>query len=290
VAPRKEAAKRRAPAQSDKSRARGERNISEQEIDDVDELSSPRSPVIYEIVRRQGDEEMERPLTSLWWSGVAGGLSISFSLLAQAILHAYLPDAPWRSLVGSFGYTAGFVIVVLARQQLFTENTITAVLPVIAEFTAYNCWRLGRMWGVVLAANMAGTFLAAVFFTYAPVLKPELNSAMLDVAGHIMHHGWGEMVSRAIVSGFLIATMVWMLPSAETAAFFVIVLMSYLVAAGGFMHIVAGSAEAFVLVLSGQLGVWPMLADFFVPVLIGNIIGGTALFAMIAYAQVMNEI
>ena len=33
-----------------------------------------------------------------------------------------------------------------------------------------------------------------------------------------------------------------------------------------------------------------MFPDFFVPVLIGNVVGGTALFAFIAYAQVMKEI
>jgi len=68
------------------------------------------------------------------------------------------------------------------------------------------------------------------------------------------------------------------------------VLMTYLIAAGGFAHIVAGSVEAFLLILNGDAGVWPVFADFFVPVLIGNVIGGTALFALIAYAQVVKEI
>src|SRR5664279_278730 len=65
----------------------------------VEELSSPRTPVIYEVVRRFGDEEMQRPATSLWWSGVAAGLSMSFSLLAQTILETHLPDTPWRPLL-----------------------------------------------------------------------------------------------------------------------------------------------------------------------------------------------
>jgi formate/nitrite transporter FocA (FNT family) len=98
------------------------------------------------------------------------------------------------------------------------------------------------------------------------------------------------MVLRAITSGFLIATMVWLLPSAEATQFHVIVVITYLIAAAGFMHIVAGSAEAFFLVFNGHLGVQAMIADFFVPVLTGNVIGGTALFALIAYAQVMEEI
>jgi formate-nitrite transporter family protein len=266
------------------------RAITEKEADDVEELSSPRTPVIYEIVRRLGDEEMDRPIVSLWWSGIAAGLSISFSLLAQAVLQSHLPDTSWRILVSSLGYSVGFVMVVLSRQQLFTESTVTAVLPVVASFTPANLWRLGRLWGVVLVANVAGTFVAAMLCSFSPVLTPELKAAMLEISGHITSHGWMEMMFRAIASGFLIATMVWLIPSAEAAQFHVIVLMTYLIAAAGFMHIVAGSVEAFFLVLNGQLGLAAMVSGFFIPVLLGNIIGGTALFALIAYAQVMKEI
>jgi formate/nitrite transporter FocA (FNT family) len=264
--------------------------ISAREVANVEERASPRTPVIYEVVRRLGEEEMDRPATSLWWSGVAAGLSISFSLLTQAILLAHLPDAPWRPLVASFGYTVGFVMVVLSRQQLFTENTITVVLPVMAEPTLRNLQNLGRMWAVVLAANMAGTLFAAAISTYTPAITPELRDGMLAISRQLLHHGWMETVFKGIAAGFLIAAMVWLLPGAENAQFHVVVLMTYLIAAGGFMHIVAGSVEAFLLVLNGELGWWPLLADFFVPVLIGNVIGGTALFALIAYAQVMKEI
>jgi len=69
--------------------------ITEEEIKDVEELATPRTPVIYEVVRRLGEEEMERPFTSLWWSGVAAGLSISFSLLSQAIEIRGAPFAGW---------------------------------------------------------------------------------------------------------------------------------------------------------------------------------------------------
>jgi formate/nitrite transporter FocA (FNT family) len=181
-------------------------------------------------------------------------------------------------------------MVILSRQQLFTENTVTAVLPVVADLTFANLWRLGRLWSVVLVANMAGTFVAALLCTFTPVLTPELKTAMLDIADHITNHTWMEMTLRAIASGFLIAALVWLIPSAEAAQFHVIVVITYLIAAAGFMHIIAGSVEAFFLVLNGHLGVQPMVTDFFIPVLIGNIIGGTALFALIAYAQVMKEI
>jgi formate/nitrite transporter FocA (FNT family) len=264
--------------------------ISEREVEDIEELSSPRTPVIYEIVRRHGEEEMARPIVSLWWSGVAAGLSISFSLLAQAILQTHLPDAPWRPLVTDFGYSAGFIMVVMSRQQLFTESTITAVLPVMAALSWNSLGKLARMWGVVLIANFAGTLFAALFCRFTPVLAPELLHGMLDISRHILSHSVPEMFFRAIAAGFLMAAMVWLIPSAESAQFYVIVLMTYLISAGGFMHIVAGSVEAFLLVLDGQLGWLAMLGQFAIPTLIGNIVGGTALFALIAYAQVMKEI
>jgi formate/nitrite transporter FocA (FNT family) len=279
-----ESSPRKSPAAEDKAQ------ITEREIEDIEERSSPRTPVIYEIVRRHGEEEMARPVVSLWWSGVSAGLSISVSLLAQSVLHAHLPDAPWRPLVADLGYSAGFVMVVMARQQLFTETTITAVLPVMADFNGANLARLARMWAVVLVANFAGTLLAALFFNDAPVLTPELKSAMLELARQITGHGFLEMLFKAVAAGFLIAAMVWIIPSAEAAQFHVIVLMTYLISAGGFMHIVAGSAEAFLLVLNGEMSWLSMLTRFDVPVLAGNIVGGTVLFALIAYAQVMKEI
>lgn len=270
--------------------ARESTRITEQEVEDIEARSAPRAPVIYEIVRRLGDEEMSRPLTSLWWSGIAAGMSISFSLLAQAILQAHLPDAPWRPLVSSAGYTVGFIMVVLSRQQLFTENTVTGLLPLMAEWSFENLWKLCRLWGSVLVANFVGTLVAALFCSWNSTLVPDLYPAMLMISSHLLAHGWGHMFLGGITAGFLIAAMVWMIPMAESAQFYVIGLMTYLIAAGGFMHIVAGSMEVFLLVLHGDASLWWMASGFLLPVLAGNIIGGTVLFGLIAYAQVMKEI
>jgi formate/nitrite transporter FocA (FNT family) len=84
--------------------------------------------------------------------------------------------------------------------------------------------------------------------------------------------------------------MVWLIPSAEGAQFHVVGLMTWLIAISGSKHIVAGSVEAFLLLVSGQIGFGQMLVGFTIPVLFGNFIGGTALFALISYAQVMREI
>ena len=266
------------------------KGISEREVRDVEEMATPRTPVIYEVVRRLGDEEMKRPATSLWWSGVAAGLSISFSLLSQAVIETYLPAAPWRPLVSSFGYCVGFLIVVLGRQQLFTESTITVVLPVLSDLTWTSVWRMARLWAIVLVANLVGTLFAALFCTFSPVLSGDIADGMLAISRELLELTWWQMAFRGVASGFLIAAMVWMIPSAEGAKFWVITVMTYLIAAGGFTHIVAGSMEAYLLVIAGDWQWWQMLGGFMVPVLVGNIVGGTALFALISYAQVMEEI
>ena len=264
--------------------------ISNREVNDVEEMSMPRTPVIYEVVRRLGEEEMARPATSLWWSGVAAGLSISFSLLAQAVLLTHLPDTEWRPLVVGLGYSVGFLMVVLGNQQLFTETTITVVLPFLKDTSWQNFWRVCRLWAIVLVANMTGTLIASVFCTFTPVLKPELLAGMTEVSRHLTELGWFEMLFAGVSSGFLIAAMVWMIPTAETAKFAVITLMTYLIAIGGFTHIVTGSMDAFMLMLNGEWQWWQAIVQFMIPVLIGNMIGGTALFAVISYAQVMEEI
>jgi formate-nitrite transporter family protein len=142
----------------------------------------------------------------------------------------------------------------------------------------------------VLAANLAGTLVAASFCTLTPVIAPELRESMLGISRDILEYGWIELFFRGISAGFLIAAMVWLIPGAATAEFFVIVLMTYLISVGNFAHIIAGSMEAFMLVVNGEAGLWRIVQDFLVPVLLGNIVGGTVLFAVISYAQVMREL
>ncbi len=260
------------------------------EADRVEEHTTPRTPVIYETVRRIGEEEMARPAVSLVWSGVAAGLSISFSLLAHAILRGHLPEAPWRELVAALGYPVGFLMVVLGRQQLFTENTITVVLPVMADPNRHNLRAAARLWLIVLAANLVGTFIAAALCTFTPIVDDALGAEMLDISRSAMAYPWPEMLLRGVTAGYLMAALVWLLPGAGASQFHVVAVISYLIGVGGFAHIVAGSVEAFLLLLHGELAPVALLSGFALPTLAGNIVGGTALFALLAHAQVMREL
>lgn len=266
------------------------KNLTADENREVDEHQRLRAPVIYQIIKQEGEEELCRPLSSLWWSGVAAGLAISMSVVAEGVLYKNLPDAPWRGLVVSFGYCVGFLIVVLSRLQLFTENTITAVLPLMKAPSWDKLYRVGRLWLVVFAANMAGTMIFALAVTYGGMFPADLVEAFREVSRHFMDKSAVEMLLYGIPAGFLIAAMVWMLPDAEAASFRIITLMTYMIAVTGLSHVVAGSAEAFLLLVNGEIGPVKTFLGFLLPAFTGNVIGGTVLFALLVYGQVREEI
>jgi len=246
--------------------------------------------LIYEVIRRDGEDELERPVVSLIWSGLAAGLLISLSVLGEAILRTHLPDVPSAFLIENLGYSLGFLVVILGRMQLFTENTITTVLPVVARRTAACFWRMGRLWAIVLLANVVGALIAAAFLAGTEVLSPEMRQSVHALSQHAVGMGAGQSFVRAIPAGVLVAGIVWMMPSAQSNAFAIILAFTWLIAAGDFTHIIAGSVEMGYLLWLGDLAMAPALFQFFLPVLAGNIIGGTAIFTLLAWGQVKNEV
>lgn len=264
--------------------------LTREETRSVSKRRKLRAAVVYEIIRTEGEGELARSFAALWWSALGAGLSIGFSVLAQAMLRAYLPNMPGAAIIEGVGYSVGFLIVILSRQQLFTENTLTAVLPVMAGREWRWLWVMLRLWGIVLAGNMVGCLLFASFLVYSGALSPEIADAVRAIGVKLMANAPLEMFVKGIVAGWLIAALVWMLPSAEGTEIFVITLITYLIALGGFTHVIAGSAEAFYLWLAGHESLTHVVFGFFLPTLAGNVAGGTVLFAVLSYAQVREEI
>src|SRR3982751_4170882 len=105
--------------------------LSNREIEEADDRSSTTAKVVHEAIRLEGTEDLERPSSSIAWSGLAAGLTMGTSMVGQGLPMAGISHAPWRELVASFGYALGFIFVTMGRQQLFTETTLTATLPVL---------------------------------------------------------------------------------------------------------------------------------------------------------------
>lgn len=257
--------------------------------DAVQQASPIPSAIIYEIIRREGEEELARTNRSLIWSGVAAGMMMSFSVLGEAIFRTYLPDTRHAYLIENIGYTFGFLLVIMGRLQLFTENTITTVFPFLANPRWAVFLSTMRLWGIVLIANVAGAFAAALMM-HTAAISDEFRPSIQSLSEHATGMGTSDSFLRGIPAGILVAAMVWSMPQANTGRFFVILAFTWLIAAGDFTHIIAGSVEMAYLITGGALGGGTALFGFFLPVLAGNIVGGTAVFAMIAYGQVVDDI
>lgn len=257
---------------------------------EVNEKRLPsRAMATHEEIRQEGEKELERDALALLWSAVAAGLSMGASMVAKGIFHVHLSDVPGGYLLENLGYTFGFVIVIMARQQLFTENTVTAVLPIMHKPTLGNFGLLMRLWGVVLAGNLIGTAIAAWAFNLMPIFDDPTRQAFQDISLKVMENTPMEMFANAIISGWLVATMVWMFPAAGAAKIVVIVLMTWLIALADTTHIVVGSVEIFYLIFNGSLPWQEFIWPFALPTLAGNICGGTFIFALLSHAQIRND-
>jgi formate/nitrite transporter FocA (FNT family) len=261
--------------------------LTEKQQQEAEERTSVSALVVHEAIRHDGEEELIRPISALAWSGFAAGMSMGFSLVAMALFHAYLPDKPWRPLVARLGYPLGFLIVIIGRQQLFTENTLTAIIPLLARRNLRTFGLVARIWAVVLIANLLGAHLFAWVVANTPMFSSHVQHSMLQLATEAANMTFGEAVLRGIFAGWLIAMVVWMLAAVDSGRALIIIVLTYVVGLAGLTHIIAGSVEVLFLVMAGVKSWWAVAWGYMLPTLIGNSIGGVSLTAAVNHAQVV---
>ncbi len=262
--------------------------LSSNEQGDVEEKRAPRAAVLHEIIRREGEHELKRSFAALVWSSLAAGMSMGFSLLARGLLRAHLGHFPGEFLVENFGYCFGYLVVILARQQLFTENTMTAVLPLMTEPSLRKFGSLLRMWSIVLIGNMIGAALFAYGVLHLQQFDDATQSAFTAIGKELMENSPLQMFTKGVLAGWLIAILVWLLPSVEKTKIAIIVIVTYLIAIGGFTHIIVGTVESLYLVFAGEIAFADFVWHFALPTLAGNVVGGSFIFALISHAQVRS--
>jgi formate/nitrite transporter FocA (FNT family) len=212
---------------------------------------------------------------------------MGFSFVAQALFRAHLPDQPWRPLLVNLGYPLGFLIAIIGRQQLFTENTLTAIIPLLASRNVTTFIQVIKLWAAVLVANLVGAHLFAWIVGNTPMFKPEVQVAMLAIAKQAANVTFGSAILRGIFAGWLIAMVVWMLAAIDTGRIAVIVVLTYIVGLAGLTHIIAGSVEVLFLAMVGVKSWIAVVWGYMFPTLIGNILGGVSLTAALNHAQVV---
>ncbi|MDP9474560.1 MAG: formate/nitrite transporter family protein [Actinomycetota bacterium] len=219
-------------------------------------------------------------------SGVAAGLNISFSALALGVVGAM---AGGVGLVAMLFYPIGFLIVVLGRAQLFTENTVTGVTVALTE--ASKLLNMLRFWAVVFASNVIGAAVFAAAVTYGNLLDPAAFDLLLEGAAHNLEPGFLALTLKVVFGGWLVALVAWLVAACQAtiSQAFSIYVLSFLIPAARLAQCVAGSAEVLMSVFAGETAFLAYLFGFLAPATLGNTIGGVVLVTLLNFGQVVGS-
>lgn len=236
--------------------------------------------------------EYDRPGAGLVTSAFSAGLDVGFGPFLMAVYLTVTGPAasdPATKLVLAFLYSLGFLFVVLGRSELFTEHTTMAVLPVLAGHARLG--ELLRVWAIIWVGNIAGV---VVFSAFAVFVGPHLGvidpSAFQRLALGLTEHQWWVMLLSAILAGWLMGLLTWLVQAArETIGQVVIVVLTAgSIGLAGLHHAIAGSVEVLFGVFDGIVSV-PTFAMVLLWATIGNAIGGAVFVALLKYAHVVRS-
>jgi formate/nitrite transporter FocA (FNT family) len=250
-------------------------------------MATTKTPAeILEAVIHDGRSELRRGVTGLAFSGFGAGLNISFSAIALAVV---------GSLTGGIGlaaiaaYPIGFLIVVLGRAELFTENTVTPVAVVLTDRT--KLLNMLRLWAVIFVFNILGAIAFAFVFAYGRILSSSAIDILLGEVATKLEAGFWEVTLKAVIGGWLVALIAWMVAASQDtiSQIFFIWLLVLLIPATGLAHCVAGSAEVLMSVFLGEASWAEYFGRFLVPATLGNVVGGLVLVTLLNYGQVVGS-
>jgi formate/nitrite transporter FocA (FNT family) len=251
-------------------------------------LSRPSAKEIYVQVAGSARDELKRSVLSLGISGFAGGIFMGFSGLGVAISTALLGSSAVSLFIAQMFYPLGFIIVILGRAQLFTENTLYPVALSLAERKHFK--HVLRLWAIVLTANVVGAFAFALLVARTAALKPEFLSRLAQIGGESIQRAPAAIFWSAVVAGCVIAMVAWLVSASHsiTGSVMVIWALTFLIGLGHFAHCIAGSGEVLTAVLTHQVS-WMEYVQWLALAVAGNVSGGVIIVTLLEYGQVIAD-
>jgi formate/nitrite transporter FocA (FNT family) len=247
-------------------------------------LERPSAEEIFQQVARNAKEELARRSISLAVSGFTGGTFMGFSALGVGILAAMLGTGPKAFLVSRMLYPLGFIVVMIGRSQLFTENTLYPVALVLSE--KRELLNTMRLWCTVLPANVLGALAFALLAARTSALTPDTRSALVHLGVTAAGVAPAAIFWSAVTAGWIIATAAWLVSGSHSITGSVIILwiLTYLVGLGNFAHCIATSGEILSAVLTHQVATSGYLHWLWIAVA-GNVCGGVFMVTLLEYGQ-----
>ncbi len=226
--------------------------------------------------------EFNRTPRQLLFSGLGAGLALGAVFMGRIAVAAGVGD--YQVLSANLLYPVGFMIVILGRYQLFTENTLTPLTLVLTRLASIPS--LLRLWGVVLVANLVGAMVIGTFLATDGVLEPDVVDMGVEVATHAFETPAVHLFFRSMIAGALVAATVWLTHAVResTARVLIIYLVFLVIPVSGLFHVITGFVEVVFGVSSG-VGSWGQAFGFLLAVGLGNTIGGVVLVTLLNFGQ-----
>lgn len=249
-------------------------------------LDRPSAEDIYQQVATNARQELKRTTTALGLSGFGGGAFMGLSALGVATATALLGTSNVARVISAMFYPLGFIVVIIGRSQLFSENTLYPVALVLAEKKEF--WNTMRLWAVVLPSNVAGAFAFAFLAARSSAIEPATVTAMAQLGLAATAHPASTVFWSGVIGGWIIALTAWLVSGSHsiTGSVMVIWMLTFMVGLGNFAHCIATSCEVLVAVLAHRAP-WSAYPQWFFPAVLGNICGGVGLVTLLEYGQVI---
>ncbi len=249
-------------------------------------LERPSAQEIFEQVASNARQELKRSTSALAISGFAGGIFMGLSALGTAIAIAMLGTSSKVEFIAKMFYPLGFIVVILGRAQLFTENTLYPVALVLAE--KKHLWNTLRLWFTVLPANVAGALAFASLASLTNAVSPDVVHTLARLGLEAVHRQPSAVFWSGVMGGWIIALAAWLVSGSHsiTGSVMIIWILTFVVGLGNFAHCIAASGEILTAVLTGQLP-WQAYFTWLLPAVGGNICGGVGMVTLLEYGQVV---
>lgn len=244
---------------------------------------------IFAVAVQTGEDELKRSSAGLALSGLGAGLGMGLTGLGSAAVAVAVGNGrPSAQILASLLYPLGFIVVILGRAQLFTENTLFPVIVVLDR--RRHVRNTLRLWTIVFVANVLGALLFAALAMKTPALTAPLHAALEMLGDQTVRGSFGHIFWAGVIGGWIIALMAWLVSAARFSIgqIVLIYLMTFVVSAAHLAHCIAGSAEALSAVLTGHVPPLRYLL-WLAAATLGNTVGGVFMVSLLNYGQVIGS-
>ncbi|MGI8761761.1 MAG: formate/nitrite transporter family protein [Jatrophihabitantaceae bacterium] len=232
----------------------------------------------------EGEDRLARPLLQLFSTALLGGIDVGMGVLAYLIVD----DQTHSTLLAGLAFSLGFVALLLAGSELFTENFLVPVVTVVAGRSGWVA--LARLWVLTLVLNLLGGWIVTWLIITA---RPDLRATAVKVGTHYADLGINiHSFTLAVLAGAAITLMTRMQHASESLGVQLVpaILFGALLAGGQLFHSVLDSLFMFA-------GLWAAAPYGYLNWLgamgwsaLGNVVGGVVLVTFLRLLRMQHKV